>query len=88
MSTMQKEVDPDTGLTDEETGEIIDRYLELMDAGKKEEAIKLVNQYFPVPPYLADTAKRIMGVEDLKASGLNLSAAIKFFGKEWLECDG
>lgn len=36
-------------------------------------------------PCLADTTKHIMGIEDLKESGLNLTAAVKLFGKEWFE---
>ncbi len=74
-------------LSSEEENMIIDRYLELSRAGRDEEAAELFDKHFPILPYLADTAKKLMGVEALLASGLNLSAAFKEFGDDWLERD-
>ncbi len=83
MSTVQKEPE----LSSEELHMVMDRYLELCRAGRDEEAAELFDKHIPILPYLADTAKKLMGVEALLASGLNLSAAFKEFGDDWLERD-
>lgn len=83
MTTMQKE----TALSVEEENKVIDRYLELADAGRDDEAVALFDAHFSILPYLADTAKKIMGAKALRESGMNLTAAIEMFGDDWLNDD-
>ena len=83
MTTMQKE----TALSAGEENKVVDRYLELVDAGRDDEAAELFDAHFPILPYLADTAKKIMGAKALRESGMNLTAAFKMFGDDWLNDD-
>lgn len=83
MTTMQKKA----VLSDEEENKIVDRYYELVDAGRDDEAAELFDAHFPILPYLAETAKKLMGAKALRESGLNLTAAFEMFGDDWLDDD-
>lgn len=56
---------------------------ELLAAGKKDEADSLSNE-IPLLPKSAEIWKRLYGVEDLIASGVNLYEVIQEYGIEWL----
>jgi hypothetical protein len=55
----------------------------LDDAGKREEASKLIRS-IPMPPYLAKIAKEKIGADFLINGGWNLSEAEAEFGQGWL----
>lgn len=67
--------------------EVADRYHELIGAGREDEAVALFDKFIPILPHLAQTAKRIMGAEALRDSGMNLTDAFKMFGDDWLDRD-
>ena len=60
------------------------KWLELKEQGKFEEAEK-VRLEIPLIPGIANNYKERYGIKNLIASGINLSLAVKEFGKEWLE---
>jgi hypothetical protein len=57
---------------------------ELQDAGKEEEAMRL-SMSIPLSPWMAEWYKKYIGVEYLRNSGWNLSAAEAEFGIDWLD---
>ncbi|GHU44351.1 hypothetical protein FACS1894190_15660 [Spirochaetia bacterium] len=58
--------------------------IELEDAGKPEEASKVLKT-IPMPPWLAEWNKKYVGADYLRNSGWNLSAAEAEFGTDWLD---
>jgi hypothetical protein len=58
--------------------------VELKKAGKQEEAMKL-SKSIPLLPWMAEWYKKYIGVEYLRNSGWNLSAAEAEFGTDWLD---
>ncbi|MDR0307211.1 MAG: hypothetical protein LBI42_10290 [Chitinispirillales bacterium] len=59
------------------------RAFELLDAGDEDGYMRL-SKTIPLPPYLAMSAKRTMGVDFLINGGWNLSEAEAEFGADWL----
>jgi hypothetical protein len=58
--------------------------VELKEAGKTEEAMKL-SKSIPMPPWLAEWNKKYVGADYLRNSGWNLSDAEAEFGHDWLD---
>jgi len=57
---------------------------ELRDAGDKEGFSRTLRSV-PMAPYLAKTAKELMGADFLVQGGWNLSEAEAEFGSNWLD---
>jgi hypothetical protein len=57
---------------------------ELCKQGKDEEAIRLMIEKVPLPPFLAKSAKRTYGADFLIENGYDLSEAEAEFGPGWL----
>lgn len=68
----------------EERRELGLRCYELSASGRKEEAARLKLEY-PLTPDLANVLKKQNGIDNLIASGINLSRAVEAFGYDWLE---
>ncbi len=60
------------------------KWMELREQGKFEEAEK-VRLEIPLIPGIANNYKEQYGIKALIESGVNLSEAVKYYGKEWLE---
>lgn len=60
------------------------KWIELKEQGKFEEAEK-VRLEIPLIPGIANNYKEQYGIKALIESGINLSEAVKYYGKEWLE---
>lgn len=60
------------------------KWMELREQGKFEEAEK-VRLEIPLIPGIANNYKEQYGIKALIESGINLSEAVKYYGKEWLE---
>ena len=73
---------PQTMTLDEKLA-ISNRALDLLDAGDREGYSRLIRTA-PMPPYLANVAKKTMGADFLIQGGWNLSEAEAEFGKDWL----
>lgn len=73
-----------TPMTLAEKSSIIDKYIELKNAGKLSEAIALIKTV-PVPPYLAKAFKEAYGSNALVSTGFNLDEAEAEYGSGWLE---
>jgi hypothetical protein len=56
---------------------------ELWKAGKEEESMQLAKT-IPLSPWMAEWYKKYAGVEYLRNSGWNLSAAEAEYGANWL----
>ena len=56
---------------------------ELLEAGDEEGYSRTIRSA-PMPPYLAKTAKDLMGADFLVQCGWNLSEAEAEFGSDWL----
>jgi hypothetical protein len=56
---------------------------ELKKQGKAEEAMRL-SKSIPLEPWMAKHLKEKVGVDYLRQSGWNLSAAEAEYGKDWL----
>lgn len=67
-----------------EAADLAYKWLDLEEQGNFEEADK-VKLEIPLLPGLANNLKQRMGIKALIESGLNLSEAVKYYGKEWLE---
>jgi len=67
-----------------EQGRIIDKMYAAIDADDWDTATKYGQQLI-VAPELARCFKKVFGADDLKNSGLNLSAAEERYGKDWLD---
>ena len=57
---------------------------EARERGDFEEAESIIDQ-IPLDPDIAMIAKKVSGSEYLKNSGLNLTDAEEFYGKDWLD---
>jgi hypothetical protein len=77
---MTKQTKP---MTEDEKVAVMMKYWELRDAGKETEAHEVITQ-FPIPPYLAKTAKKAFGADFLVKGGYNLSDAEAEYGQDWL----
>ncbi|GHU75228.1 hypothetical protein FACS189461_1070 [Spirochaetia bacterium] len=62
---------------------ILNRAIELRKQGKEEEAMCLTKT-IPLEPWLAKHLKDCVGVDYLRQSGWNLSAAEAEYGQDWL----
>lgn len=60
------------------------RGAELLAAGREDEADRLFNEV-PLLPKSAKIMKEMVGVEAMIASGVNLYAAVREYGMEWLK---
>ncbi len=60
------------------------KWMELREQGKFEEAEK-VRLEIPLIPGIVNNYKEQYGIKALIESGINLSEAVKYYGKEWLE---
>lgn len=67
-----------------EAADLGHKWLELEEQGKCEEAEK-VQLEIPILPGLANNLKQRYGIKAVIESGINLSEAVKYYGKEWLE---
>lgn len=67
-----------------EAADLGHKWLELKEQGKHEEAEK-VRLEIPLIPGIANNYKEQYGIKALIESGINLSEAVKYYGKEWLE---
>lgn len=70
--------------TDEEINKMCIEYASLLEQGKDEEADILSNE-IPILPKSAQIMKRMMGIESVIASGINLYEVVQEYGYEWLE---
>jgi hypothetical protein len=73
---------PQTMTLDEKLS-ISNRAIAMIQAGNEKEGRRLLRTA-PLPPYLAKIYKEKVGVEQLLASGWNLSEAELAFGTGWL----
>lgn len=71
-------------MTSHEELMIMKKSSELRKAGKDAEAQALFRT-IPMTPEVAMVWKKYVGVEELKKSGWNLSAAEDRYGKDWLD---
>ena len=69
--------------TEEEIDEMMFRHTELWQQGRHEEAAKAIDG-IPMIPRMAEAIKRMKGMQYLIDHQLNLSKAVKEYGKEWL----
>ena len=67
----------------EESADLGFKWIELEEAGMHEEA-ELVRLEIPLLPGLANNLKHEIGMQAVIQSGINLSEAVKEYGKEWL----
>ncbi|RRD72082.1 MULTISPECIES: hypothetical protein [unclassified Desulfovibrio] len=70
--------------SEDEINEMCLRVADLLTAGKKEEAGRLLNE-IPLLPKSAEIMKRLYGRERMIASGINLYEAVQEYGREWLD---
>jgi len=70
-------------MTLDEKLSISNRAFSMIEAGNEEEGRRLLRTA-PMPPYLAQVAKKTMGADFLIQGGYNLSEAEAKFGKNWL----
>lgn len=70
----------------EEIREMGLRVADLLTAGKKDEADRLLNE-IPLLPKSAQIMKRLYGKEGMIASGVNLYEAVQEYGREWLDSE-
>ncbi|GAB7140463.1 hypothetical protein RsTz2092_04120 [Deferribacterales bacterium RsTz2092] len=70
-------------LTLDEELDLAERALDLREAGKYEEATKLIRQ-IPMPARMAKNLKEIHGKDFLISSGYNLVEANERYGTNWL----
>lgn len=68
----------------EEAADLGAEWLGLLEQGKEEEAEMLAVQ-IPLLPLLANNLKNDIGIEEMIKQGINLSEAVKYYGKEWLK---
>lgn len=71
-------------MTFEEKGALLDAVYEAEQAGKKEEAFRLLTT-LPLAPGLAKIAKEMYGSEHLLNGEYNLAEAYREFGNDWLD---
>ncbi len=69
-----------------EAADLGHKWLELEEQGRHEEAEKYRLEV-PLIPGIANNLKERMGIKALIETGINLSEAVKYYGKEWLEED-
>lgn len=69
--------------THEERLNIIHDYNAASQAGKDDDALKIIQQ-LPIAPHIARAVKEVMGTEYLLNSGFDLSEAEAKYGKNWL----
>ncbi len=67
-----------------EVADLGDKWLELQEQGKYEEAEK-IRLEIPLIPGIANNYKERFGIKNLIDTGINLSEAVKYYGKEWLD---
>lgn len=70
--------------SDEEAGELIDKYLEARSRGDAKEAARIAKM-FPLAPSVARAFKNVYGAEYVKNCGQDLSQTYKAFGDDWLD---
>jgi hypothetical protein len=70
-------------MTLQEKNDIVNRFIELNNEGREDEANELIKT-IPLPPYLAKAIKEVYGTEALIESGYDLSEADAEYGKNWL----
>ncbi len=68
----------------EEAADLGHRWIKLEEQGCYEEAER-VRREIPMIPGLANNLKEEVGLEEMIAMGINLSAAVKAYGQQWLE---
>lgn len=71
--------------SEEQVNAMLDKYTELILAGRTEEAQQMVNTEIPLHWKSAKILKEIVGIDCMIESGTNLSEAVEHFGKQWLE---
>lgn len=71
-------------LSAEESGKIIQAYLDAHAAGDLDEAHRIM-KLLPLAPELALLGKELYGAESMKNSGYDLSLADKKYGDGWLD---
>jgi hypothetical protein len=64
--------------------EIAMQSAKLRNQGKKDEAIRLMIEKIPMPPYLAKAAKKVWGADFLIQNNYNMSEANEEYGQGWL----
>jgi hypothetical protein len=57
---------------------------EYLEAGNKAEAVRILREELPLPPYLAKAVKEFSGADFLLKGRFNLSEAEAEFGPDWL----
>ncbi|MDR1257189.1 MAG: hypothetical protein LBJ86_05535 [Spirochaetaceae bacterium] len=57
---------------------------EYLEAGNKAEAVRILREELPMPPYLAKAVKEFSGADFLVKGRYNLSEAEAEFGPDWL----
>ncbi len=67
-----------------ESADLAHKWIELKEQGLYEEAEKIKLE-IPLLPGLANNLKEEIGIEAMIKMGVNLSEAVKEYGKEWLE---
>ncbi len=67
-----------------EAADLGHKWLELEEQGKYEEAEKYRLE-IPLIPGIANNLKERMGIKALIETGINLSEAVKYYGKDWLK---
>ncbi len=72
--------------SEEEINKMCLEYAALLEQGKEdsEEAEMLLNE-IPILPKSAQIMKKMMGIESVIASGINLYEAVQEYGEAWLE---
>jgi hypothetical protein len=57
---------------------------ECLEAGNEVEAVRILREELPLPPYLAKAVKEFSGADFLLKGRYNLSEAEAEFGPDWL----
>lgn len=70
--------------SEDEINEMCLRFADLLSQGKEEEAHKLSNE-IPLLPKSAQIMKRMVGIDSMIESRINLYEAVQEYGREWLE---
>jgi len=74
---------PEQFAVEKQKAALMMKSIELRNAGKPEEAHRVICQ-IPLPPHLAQIFKKTWGANFLIESGYNLSEAEAEFGQDWL----
>lgn len=70
--------------SEDEINEMCLRFADLLSQGKDEEAHNLSNE-IPLLPKSAQIMNRMVGIDSMIESRINLYEAVQEYGREWLE---